>query len=512
MAKNTITKQAQKFLINIPNWDYFIVIISSFIIFFATLHPFNFHLSDSWSIRDLLTDFNNSSFFQDQVNNVLLFMPFGFGLGSILQRRKIKLIGQLFTTTVLSATLSLTVELLQTLIPSRAPTPSDIFHNSFGGFLGLLCFYIYGSRSFNLTLNKLENSHSSKSIKKIAIFSLAYVLFAFLISIPWQSMTSLNSWDSDFHLILGNEGTGDRPWKGDVSQLYISDRAISQNEVKKLLTDENNFQWEAGSLIADYQLNQIQNYYQDRTGNLPELVWEGEEPPEKQSVLKQEEPPLNSRHWLKTKIPATTLSQRIGKTSEFTISANITTADVKVTGPGRIISMSADGQHRNFTLGQQEDNLEFRFRTPLTGSNGSDLNMNIPGVFTSENSHHIVITYSKATLEIYIDEIQNYHSLHLLEIIPKKQILFYYGITFIPLGVCLALLTTLAKRRLNFYRILLWMGILLPSLILEASLISGSGKNPSLKNLLIGTLFTAGTMSILRIRAKLMGKKLTANN
>lgn len=512
MAKNTISKQDKKFFTSIPNWDYFIVIISSLIIFFATLHPFNFQLSGSWSIRDLLTDFNNSSFFQDQVNNVLLFMPFGFGLASILQRKKIKILGQLLITVTLSATLSLTVELLQTLIPSRAPTPSDIFHNSFGGFLGLLCFYIYGSRSFNLTLNKLENSHSSKSIKKIVIFSLAYVLFAFLISIPWQSMTNLSSWDRDFHLILGNEGTGDRPWKGDVSQLYISDRAISQSEVKKLLVDENNFQWEASSLIADYQLTQIKNNYQDRTGNLSELVWEGEEASEKQSILKEEQPPINSHHWLKTKIPATTLSQRIGKTSEFTISANIATADVNVVGPGRIISMSADGQHRNFTLGQQEDNLEFRVRTPLTGSNGSDLNMNIPGVFTSENSHHIVITYSKATLEIYIDKIRNYHSLHLLEIIPKKQILFYYGITFIPLGVCLALLTTLVKRRLNFYRILLWVGILLPSLILEATLINGSGKNPSLKNLLIGTLFTAGTMSILRIRAKLMGKKLTTNN
>ena len=166
------------------------------------------------------------------------------------------------------------------------------------------------------------------------------------------------------------------------------------------------------------------------------------------------------------------------------------------------------GQHRNFTLGQQAENLEFRVRTPLTGSNASDLKLEVPGVFIAEKSHHIVITYSKATLEIYIDRLENYHSLHLLELIPKEQIFFYYGITFIPLGVCLALLTTLAKRKLNFYRYFLWTGILFPSLILEASLMSGSGKSLSFKNLLVGIFFTAGTMLILRIRAKMIGNKL----
>lgn len=508
MTKGTIKQQGVKILRSILVGDYIIVIISIFIVLFATLHPFNFQFSSSWSIRGLFTDFSNSSFFQDQVNNVLLFMPFGLGLASILQRKGFKLLGQIITVIFLSATLSLTVEILQTLIPSRSPTPSDIFHNSFGGFLGLICFYIYGSRSFSITLKRLENSQTSNSITKIAVFFIGYIFLAFLISIPWQGITDLNSWDKNFHLVLGNEGTGDRPWKGYISQLYISDRAISPQEVKQVLINDNYFQRQKDSLVADYQLTKIQNNYQDKTGNLPDLVWEGEKAIEAQNILKEEEVPLNSVHWLKTKIPATTLSQKISKTSEFTISTNITTAEIQQSGPARIISLSADAQHRNFTLGQQEENLEFRVRTPLTGSNASDLKLKVPGVFIAEKSHHIVITYRKATLEIYIDKLQNYHSLHLLELIPKKQILFYYGITFIPLGVCLALLTTLAKRKLNLYRLLLWTGILLPSVILEATLISGSNKSFSPKNLLVGIFFTAGTMSILRIRAKMIGNKL----
>ena len=508
MAKKKINTQGKNLLPEIFAGDYIIVIISSFIVFFATLYPFNFQFSSSWSIRELFVDFNNSSFFQDQVNNVLLFMPFGFGLASILQRKGVKLLGQVITVIFLSAALSLTVEVLQTLIPSRSPTPSDIFNNSFGGFLGLLCFYIYGSKSFSTALKALENSRTSHSMTKMLGFFISYIFLAFLISIPWQGMTDLNSWDNSFHLVLGNEATGDRPWEGHISQLYISDRAISQNEVKQVLSNDNYLRQKKDSLLADYQLTRIQNNYQDRTGHLPDLVWKGEKPLETQNDLKQEEAPFSSSHWLKTTLPATTLSQKISKTSEFTISTNITTANIQQTGPARIISLSADGQHRNFTLGQQEDNLEFRVRTPLTGSNASDLKLKVPDAFTSKNSHHIVITYSNATLGIYIDSLQSYHSLHLLELIPKQQVLFYYGITFIPLGVCLALLTTLAKRKINFYRLLLWTGILLPSIILEATLIGGSGKSFSLKNLLIGTFFTAGTMSILRIRAKVIGKKL----
>lgn len=512
MNKNTINKQKKFFLQNIFPLDYIIVIFSIFVVFFATLYPFNFQFSSSWSIRDLFLDFNNSSFFQDQVNNVLLFMPFGLGLVSILQRKRVKILGQIITVIFSSAALSLTVEILQTLIPSRSPTPSDIFHNSFGGFLGLLCFYIYGSRSFSVTLNRLEKSRTSNSITKIVGFFISYIFIAFLISVPWQGMTSLNSWDNSFHLVLGNEGTGDRPWEGYISQVYISDRAISQSEVKQVLTKGNYFKTKKGSLLADYELTKIQNNYQDRTGNLPDLVWKGEKALDTQKNLKQGKAPLNSNHWLKTTVPATKLSQTISKTSEFTISTNIGTADIQQTGPARIISLSADGQHRNFTLGQQEDNLVFRVRTPLTGSNASDVKLSVPDVFTDKNSHHIVITYSKATLEIYIDNLQNYHSLHLLELIPKEQIFFYYGITFIPLGVCLALLTTLAKRKLNFYRLLLWTGILLPPIILEASLMTESGKSLSFKNLLIGIFFTAGTMSILRIRAKVMRNKLKVSS
>ena len=57
--------------------------------------------------------------------------------------------------------------------------------------------------------------------------------------------------------------------------------------------------------------------------------------------------------------------------SQFTVMATVATNKTVQYGPARIISLSADPGHRNFTLGQEDDNLIFRIRTPFTGNNGT---------------------------------------------------------------------------------------------------------------------------------------------
>ena len=63
-----------------------LVILSILAVVVATLYPFNFSLPDNISKRELVNSFDNNSFFNDQVNNVLLFLPLGFGLTGLLQR------------------------------------------------------------------------------------------------------------------------------------------------------------------------------------------------------------------------------------------------------------------------------------------------------------------------------------------------------------------------------------------------------------------------------------------
>ena len=472
-----------------------LVIFSILVVLVATLYPFNFALPDNISKRELVNSFDNNSFFSDQVNNVLLFLPFGFGLTGLLQGKKTKLILQLIAVTLASAGLSSTVELLQIMVPSRTPTPADIFNNSFGGFLGLICFYIWNSQSFKAILQRIESSKASNSISKITLFFTGYIILTFLITIPWQATTSLSGWNPNFPLIIGNEKTANRGWEGYISELNITNQALSQNQVKQIFSQSNSFQILKDSLVADYEFTG-KGPYKDKSGKQPDLLWNGESTTENQEGIL-----ISANNWLQTATPVTSLSKSIGETSEFTISSTLTTTQTEQTGPARIISLSGDSLRRNFTLGQQGSDLVFRVRTPLTGANASDVKLDVPNVFNDKKPHQIVITYSKSSLIIYVDSIANIHTLNLLDLIPKEKRFFYYGLTFIPFGLCLALLTTLARRKINFYRLMLPAGILLPSLILEGILVQESGKDISLKNLFLGILFTAGTMIVLKARA-----------
>ncbi len=470
------------------------ILISTLLILLATLYPFNFSFSDRFSLGDIFASFNNASSFEDQVNNVLLFMPLGFCLSSGLQRLKITTILQILIIVLISASLSLTVELLQVFLPSRTPTPADIMNNSLGGFFGWLCFYVWNYPSFVSTATIIVGRRHRHYQKQIIAFSLGYIFLTFLIAVFWQNTTNLSNWNLNYPLIIGNERTGNRPWQGYVSEVYIANKAISPNEVNQGLANPDYFNNLGDYLLASYQLKG-KCCYQNKSNKMPELLWQGQpsDSKDEKGVF------VSSSQWLQTANPVKSLSQSISKTSEFMLSATVATANTEQIGPARIISISDNSLRRNLTLSQQGDALDFRLRTPLTGENGSDIKLLIPNIFLDTKLHHIIITYSRATIQIYVDKLHNYYSFNLLDLIPKNQKIVYYALTFIPLGVSLAILT-LASKRFKIPKLLVATGILLPPVIIEFILVAESGKNLSLKSILLGTLFTAGTMLILKAR------------
>jgi VanZ family protein len=482
--------------------NFFFVILSILAVLIATLYPFNFFLIDNFSIHTFIASFDNASSFQDVVNNILLFMPLGFSSTAFFQKIKIKTISKLFILVLISSGLSLTVEILQIFLPSRSPTPADLINNTIGGIVGIICFYIWHSPSFIYILSSLENSNIRNSVKRITLLFFGYILLSFLISIPWQNTISLSNWHLNYSLLLGNERTGNKPWHGYISEFHIADKAISAKDVSELFDNKNYLKTIGDYLIGSYQLTNKLSY-QDATGKLPELLSQGQSP----KIQNEKGVVLSSSHWLKTKIPATLLSERIRKTSQFTIITTVATADTTQTGPGRIISLSSNTLHRNFTLGQQGKDLDLRVRTPITGENGTGIKLSIPGVFATNDFHSLIITYSPGTLKVYVDKVQNLSSFNLLELIPKYQRTFYYALTFIPLGICLTFLTILAKGKLSFYKFLLSGGIILPALIVETILVMNTGKSIDIANILLGIFFTGITMLLLRLRAAFLVKK-----
>jgi VanZ like family len=423
----------------------------------------------------------------------------------MLLRTRITGLIQILIVVVASASLSFSVEFLQSFLPSRDPTIADIINNTIGGLVGLLCFYIWDSRSFNSTMNYLENSQASNSLKKLTVFFAGYILLTFLIGISWENNVSLSEWNTNFPLVIGNERTGDRPWEGTVSQVSFADKEISDKEVQKVFTNPNYLKDDSNSLLAVYQLSGKDNY-RDSTGQVPELLWQGQS--KMQVIDNQKGVELTQSRWLESAEPVRLINQRISKTSEFTVSMAFATANLEQKGPARIISVSGDSLHRNLTIGQDRKDLVLRLRTPITGQNGADIKLSVPDVFTNTNSHRIIVTYAKAKLQVYVDKPENVYSFNLLELLPNNQKAFSYAVTFVPLGFCLTLLSIIAKRQYNFKRLMLPCGILLPSLIVENFLIHQSGKSFSFINLGLGIFFTALITLLFKARSLLLLKQM----
>ncbi|MFB2769155.1 VanZ family protein [Pelatocladus sp. BLCC-F211] len=485
--------------------NYALIAMSILVILVATLYPCTFFFPNDFSWQELIASFSNASSFQDQVNNILLFIPLGFFASSVLQRKRVNLALEILIVILISTGLSTIVEVLQVFLPGRTPTPADIINNSIGGFVGWLCFNWFYSQNFAYTLARIENNTNRQINQKIAVFCLGYILLSSLNLVFWQSTTYLSNWNLNYPLTIGNEATGNRPWQGYVSEVNITDRAMSAIEVTEIFADKNYFDNFGNSLLAAYKLDKNgKSYYRDKSGNLPKLLWRIQPSgfQENRGAL------LSSTNWLETADSVKKLNKRISHTSEFTISTIVATSDTNQTGPARIVSISIDHLRRNFTLGQQGTALNLRLRTPITGENAGDIKLNIPNVFTDKQSHHIIISYFRSTIQVYVDNLQDSYSFNLLDLIPIEHKIFYYALNFIPLGIYLALLSILAKHQQIIHRLLLIMGILLPSLMLEVFLVSANGKEISWRNILIGIFFTASTALILRIRAAMLVKKV----
>lgn len=88
--------------------------------------------------------------------------------------------------------------------------------------------------------------------------------------------------------------------------------------------------------------------------------------------------------------------------NELTVEAWIRPLVASQGGPARIVSFSTDGGQRDFTLGQDGEQLVFRLRTPKTGGNGVEPQTTI-GALPADRDTHAVVTYRPGRLVAYLN-------------------------------------------------------------------------------------------------------------
>lgn len=95
------------------------------------------------------------------------------------------------------------------------------------------------------------------------------------------------------------------------------------------------------------------------------------------------------------------LARRIKAAGRFSVETLAAPADARHGGPARIISLSYDGNVRNFTLAQQGEQWVVRLRTSRTGANGTSPEVSAGRLYPKWT--HVVVTYDGKVERIYLD-------------------------------------------------------------------------------------------------------------
>jgi len=243
----------------------------------GTLFPYDFVFEENGSTFGGHFRFLGVGKPADFLANVLLFLPLGFALTCLAQKRGLTRRAELIVVIAAGASLSFCVELSQVFLPSRFVSFVDVVSNTVGTVLGCLIFRFWGPQVLNYASTLVERTNGFLTINVVTASFVGYAVLTFLISIALQQATSLTNWDDAFPLLLGNERTGNRPWRGRVYQLQIANRAISEEEVAQAFSEGGPFASIDGPLLGSYQLQEGGIYY-SQSGHLSELVWKGQLP------------------------------------------------------------------------------------------------------------------------------------------------------------------------------------------------------------------------------------------
>ncbi len=476
-------------------WSNRILILSLLGIACLTLFPFRFNFAPTLVFHRypfLLETSVKTPMFLDFSLNVLLFVPFGFGLSALMRRRGRSRWAALIAALALGAGVSYSVEVLQFYIPARDSGWEDVISNSTGSVAGFFLFEILGGAVLE-QLSAWEDSFAGwLSPLRAGLLLAVYFAAWFGISVHLQNETRLSNWDPQCVLFAGNDASGRNPWTGKIFLLQIWDRALPEQAVRRIAARESGGDLSAG-LVGTYDFTSSPPY-RDQSNFLPPLNWSPHPP----QILDPGASGLNAHSWLSTKQPVANLTQAIEKTGQFTVHVVCEPAATPYPA-GRIVSLSQSAENVNFHLRQEGQFLFFWFRSPVSETHSS-LSWRVRGAFEGGKVQDIFASYDGSDAVIYLDGNRVPQTYRLSPGASLKHDFFYVqtgelgacaivyaAIVFLPAGFLLGLAAGKWFKRNFFAWAMLALGLLVPALLLEILLAKVSG----------GTIWAGGIVQAL---------------
>jgi hypothetical protein len=473
-------------------WSNRILILAVAGILFLTLYPFRFEFHNPIGMVSpfLLGKGFKVSGLSDAFLNILLFTPFGFGLAEKLRERGKSRRFTLVIAFIAGALFSYTIEFLQIYIPDRDSGWEDVITNSTGSVLGLVLFEGLG-RAVLPVLSSCERALTAVlSGWRAALVLLLYFGLWFVVSIHLQRETRLSNWNPDSLLVMGNDAGGRNGWTGQIRLVQIGDRAISNDQAKRVLAAEGVDATVPG-LRASFDFSSSTPLH-DQLNFLSDLVWTPRIPehPEMNPLT------LDGSFWLSSSVNVADLVQDLRKSNQFAVRVVCTPSRTNGVD-ARILSISQPSGFADLTLRQEGASLVFWFRNGIPVRR-SLLAWHIPDVFKAAETRDILYSYDGANLSLYIDgklQPSPYRLgpgaalvVFLRRIRPNELRGYndiYYALVFFPAGALLGI----AARRLpvNNPAGYLTLGVVtvVISLFLEFVLVWVSGRSFSPANVLL---------------------------
>jgi len=217
-----------------------------------------------------------------------------------------------------------------------------------------------------------------------------YMLAVFFFTVHLYRSVHLSNWDTSYPLVIGNEAVGRRQWSGRLEWLELQGHDDSSLIIFAIYDFAGESPFEDISPLAIVPA--------------PALVWsEGPVTPQDGEGVT-----VGPGEWLTTGSAFFDFSDYAREANYFYIDTRVATAARDQRGPARILSISADAEHRNLTLGQVGDDLIIRLRTPAAGENGQKPELLVPGVFADTQLRHITVNYDAPILRVTVDETEEF--------------------------------------------------------------------------------------------------------
>ncbi len=390
------------------NSDHSFTTIYFFIIYLMyigsiTLSPFEFSLltfkkyfTCSFSRRlELFFQLNVLDFFF----NIILFIPLGIFLFFLFKKYIRNRKTDFYLPIAAGILLSSSIEIIQ-IFTGRFTSFWDLLSNIIGTLLG---FKVMKNTFFRDKIFTGMQRIWSKRILRVSVM-IIYIFFIFILFFYPYHANTMKNWDHSYPLLLGNEATLDRAWKGEIFSVAIYNQRLSPDKVKQLFnrgSKDNSIQSrDEMGLILFYSFNEgLGNIINDMINkdNPVHLKAKNIEWINKQGIR------IDSTSKVRSYTSTDKLISRLQSTSEVSIEVWFRTLDLNQIGPVRIVSLSKNTEKRNFTLALNKDNIHLRVRTPVTGVNGTKINLVAPSVLSDIRLHHIIAVFDHGTERIFFD-------------------------------------------------------------------------------------------------------------